>query len=65
MPTPTETIPMVVPGDLDEDGAVTAADAKLLVGEIFDGGGEEAADVNGDGRVDAADLTALTLLRSD
>ncbi len=78
-PTPTATpLPtatsLPVRGDLDGDGAVTEADRRWLVRELFDGDGDAAnaaaggalasppgVDVNGDGRVDAADLTALAV----
>jgi hypothetical protein len=67
--TPTATVAVVVPGDLDGDGSVTAADAARLIAEIYDGDGDSAAanvaaDVNGDGRITAADLPALAALRS-
>ena len=67
--TPTATTPIVMPGDLDGDGSVTAADTALLIAEIYDGDGDSAAadvaaDVNGDGRITAADLAALAALRS-
>jgi hypothetical protein len=77
-PTATATTAGQVPGDLDGDGIVTAADAALLVAEIYDGDGDTlsaaaagvvasaaAADVNGDGHITAADLSALTARRSE
>jgi hypothetical protein len=64
-----------VPGDVDGDGRVTAADIDWLIAELFDGDGDSAAsvaggdvafgpavDVNGDGRITAADLAALRAL---
>jgi hypothetical protein len=77
-PTATATSGAQMPGDLDGDGEVTAADAALLVAEIYDGDGDTvseaaagavasaaAADLNGDGHISAADLSALTALRSE
>lgn len=59
-------------GDLNDDGVVDDADRLLLVAELFDGDGDAAAaagggavasgplaDLNADGRIGAADLTAL------
>jgi len=64
--------PPVLPGDLDGDGRVTAADVEWLIAELFDGDGDlagavgggdiasgSAADVNGDGRITTADLAAV------
>jgi len=61
----------VRPGDLNRDGVVTASDLRQLVAELFDGDAAAAdscgggsivsgaeADVNGDGQITAADLTA-------
>lgn len=67
-PTATATPPGRF-GDLDGDGAVTAADALALVAEIFDGDGDAAAtapaaDLNGDARITAADLVRLMEARS-
>jgi hypothetical protein len=74
--TPTATTHAMVRGDLDGDGSVTGTDTRLLVAEIYDGDGDAAAlatggavdnpaaDVNGDGRISAADLAALMPLRS-
>lgn len=45
----------VVPGDLDRDGDVDAADLALLLSAW----GESAGDINGDGTTDAADLSIL------
>jgi hypothetical protein len=77
-PTLTATAPVGVPGDLDGDGAVTAADAALLIAELYDGDGDSvtdassagvdagaAADVNRDGYVTAADVAALAARRSE
>jgi hypothetical protein len=77
MASPTATTAAIVPGDLNGDGRVTAADAAWLIGEIYDGDGEDAAgvggggvasgpaaDANGDGRITGADLAALAR-RSD
>jgi len=81
-PTPTRTLPPVAsptatptamrPGDLNGDGRVDTADLQWLIGELYDGDGDDAAsagggtvpsgpavDVDGDGRVTAADLVAL------
>ena len=71
--TPTPTM-VPRPGDLDGDGHVDAADLDQLIAEIYDGDGDAAvdagggtvpsgpaADVNGDGRITAADFTALLL----
>ncbi|MGH7787040.1 MAG: dockerin type I domain-containing protein [Candidatus Binatia bacterium] len=76
-PTPTES-PILLPGDLNGDGAITGADAAQLVGELYDGDGDvvaaaaggsvasgAAADVNGDGYLTAADVAALTGRRSE
>jgi hypothetical protein len=75
-PTPSpeassSPMPPVI-GDLDGDGEVTGADADQLVGELFDGDGDEVgavgggdipspatADTNDDARVTAADLVGL------
>lgn len=70
--TPTPT-PTPLPGDLDGDGTVTAQDLAWLVGELFDGDGEQAAaahggdlasspaaDLGGDGLIGAADLAAMS-----
>jgi hypothetical protein len=59
-------------GDLNDDGNIDDADRLLLVAELFDGDGDAAstaaggdvatgpfADLNGDGLITAADLTAL------
>src|SRR5262245_31529257 len=77
-PTVTATIPSHLPGDLNGDGIVTAADAAMLIAELYDGDGDtvaeataggvdtgSAADVNGDGRITSADLAALSARRSD
>jgi hypothetical protein len=45
----------VVPGDLDRDGDVDAADLALLLSAW----GESAGDINGDGTSDATDLSIL------
>jgi hypothetical protein len=75
--TATATAVAALPGDVDGNRVVNAADLRLLIDELFDGDGDRvgdvgggafhstaAADVNGDGRVTAADLAALLLLRS-
>jgi hypothetical protein len=75
--SPTPTLPAVLPGDVDGNGVVDAADLRLLIAELFDGDGDRAADVgggpvhstagadvNGDGRITAADLAALQTHRS-
>ncbi len=75
--TATATAMAALPGDVDGNGVVNAADLRQLIDELFDGDGDRvgdvgggavystaAADVNGDGRVTAADLTALLSLRS-
>jgi hypothetical protein len=69
--TPTRTLAPSMPGDLDRDGILSEADARQLVAELFDGDGDTVsaagggsvssgieADVNGDARITAADLTA-------
>jgi hypothetical protein len=73
-PTATPTQSTARPGDLDGDGEVTDADRDWLLAELYDGDGDGAAaagggtipsgplaDVNGDGRITAADLSALAL----
>jgi hypothetical protein len=45
-----------VPGDLNGDGTVNAADLSIL---LSNWGGAGSGDINGDGTVDAADLAAL------
>jgi hypothetical protein len=45
-----------VPGDLNGDGAVNAADLSALLGNW---GGSGTGDINGDGTADAADLSLL------
>jgi len=60
----------VVPGDLDGDGRVTAADLDLLVDELCDGDPAAqfhppGADANQDDRISAADLTEVLLLGVD
>jgi len=75
--TATATAVAVLPGDVDGNRVVNAADLRQLIDELFDGDGDRAgdvgggtvrstagADVNGDGRITAADLTALLSLRS-
>ncbi len=70
--TPTATTTPGDAGDLDGDGDVDEADRRLLVAELFDGDGDAVAaagggviasgaeaDVNGDGRITAADVAAL------
>jgi hypothetical protein len=47
---------VAVPGDLNGDGSVDAADLAILLGAW---GGSGAADLNGDGTVDASDLAVL------
>lgn len=56
----------VVVGDVNGDTLVNADDLRALAAEIFDGDGDAVAtsgapgaDVNGDGRITAADFTAL------
>lgn len=71
--TATATPPRL-PGDLDGDGALTEADRQWLLREFFDGDGDSAAaaaggtlasppgvDGNDDGRVTAADLSAMAV----
>jgi hypothetical protein len=70
-PTFTEIPPSATPappltGDLDGDGAVTAADIGLLVRELFDGDGAALADAGGgdvasDARADASPDLVLTV----
>ncbi len=64
-PTPTTG---VVPGDLNGDGVLDGRDLELLIGEIFGQGGvvpPADADINGDSRIDAADVVALLQLMSE
>jgi len=72
-PTPSATIePTAVPGDLNGNGRVDAADLRQLIAELYDGDGDDVADaggstiasgpeadVNGDGRITAADIPAI------
>lgn len=64
--------PTPLAGDLDGNGLVNTADLQRLIAELYDGDGDDAAaagggtiasgpaaDVNGDGRITAADLVAL------
>jgi len=75
LPTPTATpSPTQTPrlGDLDGDGTVDENDIRHCIAELYDGDGDSAAavaggtvasppsvDVNADGRVTAADVTAI------
>lgn len=68
-PSATATGIAVLPGDIDGNGSVTAADAALLIAELYDGDGDAAApgdpaDVNEDGSITAADVAALAALRT-
>jgi len=49
-------------GDVNQDGAVNAADVNALIGALFASAPPLEADVNGDGVVSVADLTALLQL---
>jgi hypothetical protein len=64
--------PSAAPGDIDGDGRTDTTDLRLLIAEIYDGDGDDAGntgggriattaavDVNGDGHITAADITAL------
>ena len=71
--TPTGTNePTALPGDVDGNGTIDSADIRQLIGELYDGDGDEigaagggaiasgpAADANGDGRITAADVTGI------
>jgi hypothetical protein len=75
LPTVTATTSPSIPGDLDGDGDVTGADADWLIIEFYDGDGDAAssamgggiasgpaADVNGDGRLTAADVVGMAIV---
>ena len=49
-------------GDLNDDGLIDDNDLIDLVAVLFATDAPPSADVNGDGRVSAADLSALILL---
>ena len=74
--TATASPVVPLPGDLDGDGSITAADSTWLAAEIYDGDGDAtaavggghvassaAADANDDGRVTAADFLAPAVAR--
>src|SRR5574337_1469432 len=51
-----------VPGDVDCNGDADSADLAALVSGLFDGTTCAGADVNGDGRITAADLVAEVVI---
>lgn len=57
------TIPMILLGDVNGDGNVTGADvdavAKHIMGQTPDVFYEEAANINDDGKIDAADIVLI------
>lgn len=62
----------VVPGDVNGDTLVNADDLAALTAEIFDGDGDAVAnsgapgaDVNGDGRISAADFVELVVILAE
>ncbi len=62
----------VVPGDVNGDTLVNADDLRALAAEIFDGDGDAVAnsgapgaDVNGDGRISAADFVELVTILAE
>ena len=59
----TLTIPMILLGDVNGDGYVNGSDAdavaKYIMGQTPDVFCEEAANVNGDGNIDAADIVLI------
>lgn len=52
----------VLPGDLDRDGRITRKDLDAMKALITAGGYQKEADLNGDGKVDAADQAELEKL---
>lgn len=56
---PVPSAAPALPGDLNDDGFVNAADLSILLGEWGTDGGSSGADLNGDGSVGGADLSIL------
>jgi hypothetical protein len=52
---------LVWPGDVNNDGKITAEDLPALIAALFDPHPPVAADVNEDGRVTSPDLTELVI----
>lgn len=50
---------VVVPGDVNCDGAVNIADVNAIINFILSGDSDRAGDVNGDGAVNIADINAV------
>ncbi len=57
--TATATALPLLPGDLDADGDVDGIDLELLIDAVYGDVATPSADVNGDGVITAADVTAL------
>ncbi len=58
------TPPVIVPGDVNADGAIDVKDVSLVIRHVLEldelsEAGKEAADVNGDGIVDIKDITLI------
>ena len=58
------TPPVIVPGDVNADGAIDVKDVSLVIRHVLeldelDESGKEAADVNGDGVVNIKDITLI------
>lgn len=57
--------PVVVAGDLNEDGKVDIADAVSVLDLMAEGKEDSAADLNGDGKVDIADFVSVLDLMAE